>query len=104
MRRIIPVRIGHRTFHSRATAVKFFMDQRDAVIESGAVSEGEIFELLKALFLSWCECTGCGDPDGRVITSFSVDYEPRQNGSSWSQYRCYWVHFSSRQALPFSIK
>jgi hypothetical protein len=104
MGRAVKVNIGDRQFASKKAAVSYFMDQREAVKEKGPLKEGDFFEELKALYLNYCErCENWG-LNGRTITSFTVDFESRQNGQSWASHLCYWVNFSEKQARPFSIR
>lgn len=96
--------IGERQFASKKTAVSYFMDQREAVKEKRPLKESSFFEELKALYLNYsnsCESWGL---NGRTITCFTVDFEPRQNGQTWASHLCYWVHFSEKQARPFSVR
>lgn len=104
MGRGIPVNIGQLTFASKKAAVRHFMDQRDEVREWGPLTGGSLFDELKTLHLRYCECTPGWALNGRVITAFSVDYEPRQNGQTWASRLCYWVHFSEKQKRPFSVR
>lgn len=104
MGRAVKVNIGERQFASKKAAVSYFMDQREAVKEKGALKEGNFFEELKALYLKYCDCCESWGLNGRTITSFTVDFEPRQNGQTWASHLCYWVHFSEKQARPFSVR
>ncbi|EOE7356169.1 TPA: hypothetical protein ACKFMW_004321 [Enterobacter hormaechei] len=104
MGRSVRVSIGGREFSSKKAAADYFMGQREAVKAAGPVTEGALFEELKELYLRYYEACENWDLNGRAITAFSVDYEPRQNGQTWAAYLCYWAHFSSKQALPFSVK
>jgi len=97
------VTIGEREFDSKKAAVNYFMDQREAVKASGLVREGEFFEELTELYTRFCELTEW-DLSNRVIYAFSVDYEPRKNGQSWASHLCYWVQFSPKEKLSFSIR
>ncbi|KKF38616.1 hypothetical protein SJZ84_20585 [Hafnia paralvei] len=104
MGRPIPVKIGEIQFSSKTTAKRYFMDQREAVKEKGSLKEGNFFEVLKALYLNYCDCCESWGLNGRTITSFTVDFEPRQNGQTWASHLCNWVHFSEKQARPFSVR
>ncbi|WP_213202479.1 hypothetical protein [Erwinia rhapontici] len=42
--------------------------------------------------------------EGLVVQSFFVDYESRETSAGWKQHLCYWVRFSSRQAISFSVR
>lgn len=104
MGRSIQVKIGQKEFKSKKAAVSHFMDQREAVKEKGPLKEGHFFDELKALYLNYCSACESWGLNGRTITSFTVDLEPRQNGQTWASHLCYWVHFSEKQARPFSIR
>lgn len=104
MGRSIPVKIGERQFSSKTAAKRYFMDQREAVKEKWPLKEGNFFEELKALYLNYCDCCESWGLNGRTITSFTVDFEPRQNGQTWASHLCYWVHFSEKQVRPFSVR
>lgn len=103
MGRSIPVKIGQKEFKSKKAAVDYFMDQREAVKEAGPVREGNFFYELRELYTRFCEITNW-DLSSRVIYAFSVDYEPRKNGQTWASYLCYWVQFSPKEKLSFSVK
>ncbi|EOG8104235.1 hypothetical protein ACLIUO_004600 [Enterobacter ludwigii] len=104
MGRSVPVKIGQKEFKSKKAAVSYFMDQREVVKEKGPLKEGPFFEELKALYLNYFDCCESWGLNGRIITSFTVDLEPRQNGQTWASHLCYWVHFSEKQARPFSVR
>ncbi|EML8490111.1 hypothetical protein WAB73_003343 [Salmonella enterica subsp. enterica] len=95
--------IRGREFASRKAAVDYFMEQRSAVKESGPLREGELFEEIRDLYTRYCEITKW-DLSNRVIHAFSVDYEPRKNGQTWASHLCYWVHFSPKDRLSFSVR
>ncbi|MBI6139903.1 hypothetical protein JEQ04_18830 [Serratia plymuthica] len=103
MGRSKPVKIGQKEFKSKKAAVDYFMDQREAVKTVGPLKEGELFDELRDLYLRYCKATRF-DLNGRVIYAFSVDYEPRQNGQAWASHLCYWVHFSPKDQLSFSVR
>lgn len=102
MGRSIPVTIGHKEFKSKKAAVAYFMDQREAVKESGPICEGQLFEVLRELYTRYCELTKW-DLSNRVIYAFSVDYETRHTDQNYGTYLCYWVQFSPKDRLSFSI-
>jgi len=104
MGRSIPVKIGQKEFKSKKAAVSYFMAQREAVKENGPLKEGSFIEELKALYLNYCDCCESWGLNGRTITSFTVDLEPRQNGLTWASHLCYWVYFSQKQARPISVR
>lgn len=79
------------------------MGQRESVKAAGPVTEGALFEELKELYLRFYEACENWDLNGRAITAFSVDYEPRQNGQTWAAHLCYWAQFSPKDRLSFSI-
>lgn len=93
-----------KTIRFKKAAVSYFMDQREAVKETGQLNEGNFLEELNALYLKYCDCCESWGLNGRTITSFTVDLEPRQNGQTWASHLCYWVHFSEKQARPFSVR
>lgn len=103
MGRSVRVNIGGREFPSKKAAVDYFMDQREAAKKSGPVREGHFFDELRELYTRYCEITQW-DLSNRVIYAFSVDYEPRRNGRSWSSRLCYWVQFSPKDKLSFSVR
>ncbi|ECZ6324421.1 hypothetical protein C5G84_02140 [Salmonella enterica] len=103
MGRSTKVVINGREFPSKKAAVGHFMDKRETVKEAGPLKEGELFDELRELYLRYCEVTSF-DLNGRIIYAFSVDYEPRQNGQTWASHLCYWVHFSPKQSLSFSVR
>lgn len=103
MGRSIPVKIGQKEFKSKKAAVDYFMDQRDAVKEAGPVREGKFFDELRELYTQFCEITKW-DLSSRVIYAFSVDYEPRHTDQNYGSYLCYWVQFSPKDKLSFSVR
>lgn len=103
MGRFVKVKIGVTDFPSKKAAVYYFMDQREAAKRSGPVREGDFFEELRELYTRFCEITK-RDLSNRVIYAFSVDYEPRKNGQTWASHLCYWVQFSPKDKLSFSVR
>ncbi|WP_272570259.1 hypothetical protein [Providencia sp. PROV255] len=104
MGRSVQVKFGRQEYPSKKAAIQHFMVHRDSVREWGAISGGTLFDDLKELYLAYCEADESWDYDGREITEFSVDYEPRQNGDAWASHLCYWVHFSTTDKIPFSVR
>ena len=102
MGRSVKVKIGGREFASKKAAVDYFMDQREAVKGSGPLREGQFFDELLELYTRYCEVTNW-ELSNRVIYAFSVDYEPRKNGQTWASHLCYWVQFSPKDKLSFSV-
>jgi len=102
MGRASEVTIGDLTFSSKKAAEDHFMDFREKVKAGGPLTVGELFTQLSDLYLRYCAATRF-KLNGRVITAFSVDYEPRKNGQTWATHLCYWVHFSAKQKLSFSV-
>ena len=102
MGRSVPARISGQEFASKKAAISYFMDQREAVKETGPLTDGELFHELHDLYQRYCEATEFA-LNGKVIQAFSVDYEPRKNDQTWASHLCYWVHFSEKQKLTFSI-
>lgn len=88
MGRSISVKIGQKEFKSRKAAEEYFMDQREAVKESGPIREGQLFEDLRALYTRYCELTNW-DLSNREIYAFSVDYETRHTNQNYGAYLCY---------------
>lgn len=103
MGRSVKVKIGGREFASKKAAVDYFMDQREAVKGSGPLREGQFFDELLELYTRYCEVTNW-ELSNRVIYAFSVDYEPRKNGQIWASHLCYWVQFSPKDKLSFSVR
>lgn len=103
MGRSIPVMIGQKEFKSKKAAVSHFMDQCEAVKESGPIREGQLFEELRELYTCYCEITKW-ELGNREIYAFSVDYEPRHTDQNYGSYLCYWVQFSPKDRLSFSVK
>ncbi len=79
------------------------MYQRETVKQAGLLREGAFFEELRELYTRYCDATGW-DLSNRVIYAFSVDYEPRQNSDKWSNHPCYFVQFSPKDKLAFSVR
>lgn len=104
MGQAILVNIGEQEFLSKKAAINYFMQHRDNVREWGSITGGSLFEALKALYLSYCESSQDRALNSRVIMAFSVDYEPQKNGQACTSHLCYWVHFSKKQKIPFSIQ
>ncbi|EMY3602070.1 hypothetical protein AAIP79_004444 [Klebsiella aerogenes] len=102
MGRSIPVKIGQKEFKSKTAAVAYFMDQREAVKESGPIRDGQLFEELRVLYTRYCELTKW-DLSNREIYAFSVDYEPRHTDQNYGSYLCYRVQFSPKDRLSFSL-
>lgn len=103
MGRSIPVKIGERQFASKDAAKRYFMDQRETVKKSGPLREGLLFDELKTLYLRYCEITDY--PLGnREIYAFSVDYETRHTNQNYGTHLCYWVQFSPKDRLSFSVR
>lgn len=103
MGRSVSVRIGGKNFTSKKLALSYFMDQRETVKKSGPIREGQLFEELRALYLRYCEITDY--PLGnREIYAFSVDYETRHTNQNYGTHLCYWVQFSPKDRLSFSIR
>ncbi|MEY0728905.1 hypothetical protein AB7254_16965 [Providencia rettgeri] len=103
MGKSIPVIIGQKKFSSKTEAKKYFMDQCESVRAGGQLQDGFFFDELKELYIQYCKVTKW-DLSNKVIYAFSVDYEPRKNNQTWSTYLCYWVHFSPKSKLAFSVK
>ncbi|WP_313107866.1 MULTISPECIES: hypothetical protein [Pseudescherichia] len=103
MGRSIPVKIGQKEFKSKKAAVSHFMDQCGAVKESGPIREGYLFEELRELYTRYCELTKW-ELGNREIYAFSVDYAPRHTDQNYGSYLCYWVQFSPKDRLSFSVK
>lgn len=103
MGRSISVKIGQREFPSKKAAVDYFMNQRETVKQAGLLREGYFFEELRELYTRYCDATEW-DLSNRVIYAFSVDYEARQNNQKWSSDLCYFVQFSPKDKLAFSVK
>lgn len=103
MVRSVRVNIGGRIFASKKAAVDYFMSQRETVKNSGPVREGQFFDELKELYTRYCVITKW-DLSNRLIHAFSVDYEARKNGLAWASHLCYWVHFSPKDKLSFSVQ
>nr|WP_269217793.1 hypothetical protein [Escherichia coli] len=61
------------------------------------------FDELLELYTRYCEVTNW-ELSNRVIYAFSVDYEPRKNGQTWASHLCYWVQFSPKDKLSFSVR
>lgn len=102
MGRSIPVKIGERQFSSKTAAKRYFMDQREVVKKADPIREGQLFDELRALYLRYCEITNY--PLGnREIYAFSVGYETRHTDQNYGTYLCYWVHFSPKDGLSFSL-
>lgn len=97
------VQIRSKDFPTQGKAIDYFMLKCEEVKASGPITTGEYFEELRDLYTRYCESTNW-DLNGREITAFSVDYEPRKNRQIWSSHLCYWVHFSAKQALAFSVE
>lgn len=102
MGRSIPVKIGQAEFKSKKAAVRHFMDQREAVKESGPLRDGQLFEELRELYTRYCELTSW-DLSNREIYAFSVDYETRHTDQNYGTHLCYWVQFSPKDRLSFSL-
>ncbi|WP_413484571.1 hypothetical protein [Morganella psychrotolerans] len=103
MGRSISVKIGQREFPSKKAAVDYFMNQRETVKQAGLLREGTFFEELRELYTRYCDATKW-DLSNRVIYAFSVDYEARQNSQKWSNHPCYFVQFSPKDKLAFSVR
>lgn len=103
MGRSITVKIGQKAFKSKKAAVSYFMDQCGAVKETGPIREGLLFEDLRELYTRYCELTKW-ELSNREIYAFSVDYEPRHTGQNYGSYLCYWVQFSAKDRLSFSVR
>lgn len=103
MGRSIPVKIGLEEFKSKKAAVRHFMDQCEAVKESGPIREGQLFEELRELYTRYCELTKW-ELGNREIYAFSVDYDPRHTDQNYGSYLCYWVQFSPKDRLSFSVR
>jgi len=99
----IPVKIGQKEFKSKKAAVSHFMDQCGAVKESGPIREGQLFEDLRELYTRYCELTKW-ELGNREIYAFSADYEPRHTNQHYGSYLCYWVQFSPKDKLSFSVR
>ncbi|CAK9887194.1 MAG: hypothetical protein XXXJIFNMEKO3_LKCDNKCA_00142 (plasmid) [Candidatus Erwinia impunctatus] len=102
MGRSTPVKIGLKEFKSKTAAVRYFMDQRGAVKESGPIREGHLFEDLRELYTHYCELTKW-ELGNRENYAFSVDYEPRHTDQKYGSHLCYWVQFSPKDKLSFSV-
>lgn len=98
------VTLGGKTFSSKKSARDHFMDQREKVQAGVPVIEGELFVQLSDLYARYCEAKPSWKREGLVVQSFFVDYEPRETSAGWKQHLCYWVRFSSRQAISFSVR
>lgn len=103
MGRSVSVKIGQREFSSKKAAVDYFMNQRETMKKSGLLREGTFFEELRELYTRFCDATKW-DLGNKVIYAFSVDYEARQNDQKWSNYLCYFVQFSPKEKLAFSVR
>ncbi|MBC3214765.1 MULTISPECIES: hypothetical protein [Serratia] len=103
MGRSVKVEISGREFPSKKAAVDYFMDQREAVKGSGPIREGHLFEDLRELYTRYCELTKW-ELGNREIYAFSVDYDPRHTDQNYGSYLCYWVQFSPKDRLSFSVR
>ncbi|WP_300002270.1 hypothetical protein [uncultured Cedecea sp.] len=103
MGRSIPVKFSQKEFKSKKATVAYFKDQREVVKESGPIREGSFFEELKELYVRYCEITQW-NLNNREIYAFSVDYETRHTGQNYGTHLCYWVHFSPKDRLSFSVE
>lgn len=103
MGRSIPVKIGQQEFKSKKAAVSHFMDQCGVVKGSGPIREGHLFEDLRELYTRFCELTEW-ELGSREIYAFSVDYEPRHTDQNYGSYLCYWVQFSPKERMSFSVR
>lgn len=103
MGRSIPVKIGQKEFKSKKAAVSHFMDQCGVVKESGPIREGDLFEDLRELYTRYCELTKW-ELGNREIYAFCVDYAPRHTNQNYGSYLCYWVQFSPKDRLSFSVR
>lgn len=103
MGKALRITLGQRTFTSKKAAAAYYMDQRDAVRAGGELTAGELFEELRELYTRYCDSSPEWALNGRDITGFVVDHEPRRNGATWAQHLCYKVCFSNREVRPFSI-
>lgn len=103
MKRGITVVINGKSFASKTSAKKHFMDQRERVKADGPLKSGELYEDLLDLYMNYIDIHPEHALNGRRITAFSVDFEPRENAGQWSSYLCYWVEFSTTQKKPFSL-
>lgn len=81
---------------------------RSVVNPNRIVQDGEKLPFLcggcEDLFSRYCEKSPGWELNGRLITAFLVDFEPRKNNGVWASYPCYKVHFSNNETRPFSIK
>ncbi|HHQ4524277.1 TPA: hypothetical protein ACSP1O_002185 [Aeromonas veronii] len=103
MGRSIQVKIGQTIFKSKKAAVRYFMDQREAIKASGPVTEGTLFGELKELYTRFCDASPGWALNGRNIVSFIVDFERRQAGQQYASHLCFKVKFSNDELRPFSI-
>jgi len=69
----------------------------------GAITGGPLFEELKTLYLRYCEITRFS-LGNREIYAFSVDYETRHTDQNYGTHLCYWLQFSPKDRLSFSVR
>ncbi|BCQ37369.1 MULTISPECIES: hypothetical protein [Erwinia] len=98
-----PVIINGKSFPSKTAAKNHFMNQRERVKADGPLKSGELYEDLLDLYMNYVALHPEHALNGRRITAFSVDFEPRENAGRWGSYLCYWVEFSATQKKPFSL-
>ena len=99
-----PVTIAGLHFLKQGEALEYFMSKRPELINQSQIIQGELFDALKDLYIRYCENSPGWELNGRLITAFLVDFEPRKNNGGWASYPCYKVHFSNNETRPFSIK
>lgn len=98
------VAIAGRHFTTQRDAISYFMNQREALLTTKEFSSGELFDTLNDLYTRYCDNSPGWELNGRLITAFSVEFEPRCNDGVWASHPCYKVHFSNREIRPFSIE
>lgn len=98
-----PVIINGISFPTKIAAKNHFMDQRERVKAEGPLKSGELYEGLLDLYMKYVDLHPEHALNGRRITAFSVDFEPRENAGRWRAHLCYWVEFSATQKKPFSL-
>lgn len=71
--------------------------------DSGPNCEEHLFEDLRVLYTRYCELTNW-ELRNRDIYAFSMDYEPPHTNQNYGSYVSYWVQFSLKDKLSFSVR
>lgn len=99
-----PVKIGPHEFTSGKEAVGYFTEQYEKMELGVLITEGALFETLKALYARYRDLIPGMESDDRLISGFAVPHPQRIAGGLPVSHPSFIVLLSSGEFLLFSAK